>query len=245
MKVAVVTGASGGIGCEIVKELINNGYFVLCQYNTNVSKLNKLKIELEKVNLAGFLALEQADFCCLDEVESFANKVFLSFKHVDAFINCAGVELYKLLQDTSKEEIQRVMNVNFNSAYLLSTKMVKSMVSRGCGNIVYISSVWGNVGASMETLYSASKSALIGLTKSLAKEVAIANVRVNCVCPGVIDTPMNDCFSSQEKSDLVQQIPAKRFGLPSEIAKLVCFLCSNRASYITGQVITSDGGFTL
>jgi len=119
------------------------------------------------------------------------------------------------------------------------------MIERKSGKIVNISSVWGKVGASMETAYSVSKAGLIGLTKSLAKEVAPSGITVNCVCPGVIDTPMNANFSAAEMEDIISDIPSGRLGDPEEIADLVLFLCSDKADYITGQVITADVGYTL
>ena len=119
------------------------------------------------------------------------------------------------------------------------------MIERKSGKIVNVSSVWGNVGASMEVCYSASKSALIGFTKALAKEVALSNITVNCVCPGVIDTKMNARFNADEMQELKNEIPLGRLGESSEIAELIYFLASDKANYITGQIVTADGGFTV
>ena len=128
---------------------------------------------------------------------------------------------------------------------MLSRDLLKGMIERKSGKIVFVSSVWGSAGASMEAAYSASKAALIGLTKALAKEVSTSGVNVNCVSPGVIDTPMNDCFTEEEKHAVKDEIPLGRFGTAEEVAELIYFLCSPAAAYITGQTITADGGFAL
>lgn len=245
MKVAVVTGASGGIGLQIVKELVYQDYFVVAVYSKNKRSLENLMEDLKNDGLDGLVFPVGADLSVLKNVETLSNVIFSSFKHVDVFVSNAGVDLYKTITDTTEQDLVSLMNINFNSAYLLTSKISSSMVSNQKGKIIYISSVWGSVGASMETAYSSSKSALIGLTKGLAKELASSNITVNCICPGVIDTPMNDCFTEQEKQEIKERIPLSRFGSAEEVAKLVGFLCSNNAEYITGQVITIDGGFTL
>ncbi len=245
MKIAVVTGASGGIGIAVTKQFIQNGYFVIAHYNQNRKPLDNLIEQLSSQDLADYIFPVKADFSNLLEVDAFADVVFKNFKHVDALVNVAGVDLYKMMQDTSKEQLTFLMNTNLNSAYLLTKRIIGGMCERKSGKIVYVSSVWGNVGASMETAYSASKAGLIGLTKALAKEVSSSGVNVNCVCPGAIDTKMNAGFSTEERQEIISNIPMGRFGTPEEIAKLIWFLCSQDAEYITGQVITSDGGFTL
>ena len=160
---------------------------------------------------------------------------------------CIGclISLIKLFDETTDEEWDNVFNVNVKSAYILTKFSLKSMIARKSGKIINVSSIWGKDGASMECCYSASKSALIGLTKALAKEVGPSNINVNCVCPGVIDTKMNARFSKDEMQDLVNETPLLRLGTANEIAKLIYFLSSNEASFITGQIITADGGFTL
>lgn len=245
MKIAVVTGASGGIGIAVTKQFVENGYYVIAHYNKNKKPLDDLICQLSDGDLSDYIFPLEADFSKLNEVEDFASVIFKNFKHVDALINVAGIDLYKMLQDTSCEELTNVMNINLNSAYVLTQKIIGCMCQRRYGKIIYVSSVWGSVGGSLETAYSASKAGLIGLTKALAKEVASSGVNVNCVCPGAIDTKMNAGYTEEERQGIINDIPMGRFGLPSEIAKLIWFLCSEDAKYITGQIITSDGGFTL
>ena len=244
MKTALITGASGGIGLALVKKFIQDGYFVICQYHSEKGG-EKLRRELTENGLT-----ERAYFCRVDfskekEVQDFAEKVICDFKHVDLLINNAGVDLYETITDTSLEKFNYVNSVNYTSAFILTKAVLNEMISRRNGNIINISSVWGIAGASMETVYSASKSALIGFTKALAKEVAPSNVRVNCICPGVIDTPMNDCFNAEEKAQIISEIPLGRMGKPQEVAELCAFISSSKAEYITGQIITIDGGYIL
>ena len=244
MKTALITGASGGIGLAIIKEYIKNGYFVCAQYNENVKAINELKDELKKTNKADYLYVVKADLSCDEGVKSLYETAIKNFKHIDVLINNAGVDLYKLCQETTFLELDNVMAVNFKASYNLSKLFIDSMLSRGSGNILFISSVWGVKGACMETAYSASKSALIGLTKALAKEVA-PFIRVNCITPGVIDTPMNACFTEEEMKDVISSVPLNRIGLPTDVANLCAFLTSEKASYITGAIVSVDGGYSL
>ena len=157
-------------------------------------------------------------------------------------MNNAGIELYKLAQDTSFGEWRRVMDVNAGGAILLSKYAVKRMLDKG-GAIVNLSSVWGQTGGSMESVYSASKGAVIAFTKALAKELAPMNITVNCVSPGVIDTEMMKRFDDEERKELAREIPLGRFGTPEEVASAVLFLAKSR--YITGEVLSVNGGFYI
>lgn len=244
MKVVVLTGASGGIGIKIAEKFALNEYFVVAQYNKDINSLNRLKESLQKKGLEGYLFPVQADFN-KDGVKVLTDFLDKNFKHVNVLINNAGVDLYKLSTETKEDEFDKVFNVNMKTAFLLSNYCLKSMIERQQGKIINISSVFGIMGASMESVYSASKFALIGYTKSLAKEVALSGVNVNCVCPGVIDTKMNDIFSEEEKQDIKKDIPFNRFGKGEDVAETVYFLASEKADYITGQTITVDGGYTL
>lgn len=245
MKVALITGASGGIGGETVKTFVRNGYFAVGLYNSGEKQIQILKSSLKAERLSDYFCAFKCNLKSETEIYSFINDFGKSFKHIDALINNAGVDLYKLITDTTEKEWDEVFSVNVKSAFILTKFALKSMIERKHGAIVNVSSVWGETGASMETAYSASKAALIGLTKAAAKEVAESGVRVNCVCPGVIDTKMNDCFSDKEKREIISRIPLSRLGDAREIAELIFFLCSEKAGYITGQIITADGGFTL
>ena len=245
MKTALITGASGGIGKATVIEYIKNGYFVIGQYNKGEEGINSLKSELEKLGLIDFFFAKKCDFAKEGEALAMCQRISKSFKHINALVLNAGAGLYKLYTQTTYEEWQTLFNVNLNSAFVISNYFLPEMISRNSGNIIFVSSVWGQQGASMEVCYSATKSALIGLTKSLAKEVAPSGVRVNCVCPGFIDTPINARLSKSEVNEVVSQIPLNRIGNPQEVAKTIYFLTSEQASYITGQQITIDGGWTL
>ena len=245
MKTALITGASGKIGRALVKKFIKEGYFVLCHYSSSAGGICILKEELKKDGFLGNAKFYQADFNDTNAVENLYNQIKKDYGGIDVLVNNAGVDLYGFMDATTEEEFDRVMNVNFKSAFMLSKFALPKMIEEKSGNIVFISSVWGITGASMESIYSASKSALIGLTKSLAKELAPSGIRVNCVCPGVIDTPMNDIFTKEEKQEIINEIPLGRMGRAEEVASLVYFVSSNDASYITGQVLTIDGGFIL
>ena len=245
MKTAVITGASGGIGSATVKEFIKNGYFVAGLYNKDDKGINALKKELTSQGLADYFVPISADLSVDGQLDFAVKRVFENFNHVDVLVNNAGVELYKLITETTKEDLYIINAVNSIAPYMLSKAVLPAMIERKKGVIINVSSIWGEVGASMETAYSMTKASLIGLTKALAKEVAPSGVRVNCVCPGAIDTKMNQRFSLEEKEEIISQIPLSRMGTAKEIGELIYFLSSDTASYITGQIITADGGFTL
>lgn len=245
MKTALITGASGGIGSTLVKKFIDDGCFVLGQYNLGEERIRELKEYLRENNQLDYFFSIKADLNTQDGTRTVCKAVDENFGFVDLLINNAGVDLYKLATDTTEEDFDEVMNVNFKASFMLSKHVLRSMIARERGKIIFVSSIWGIAGACMESVYSASKSALSGLAKSLAKEVGRSNITVNCVAPGVINTPMNGCFNEQEISELISKTPLNRLGMPEEVADLVMFLASDRANFITGQTITVDGGFIL
>ncbi len=245
MKIALITGASSGIGRETARLFAKNGYFVLAHYSKNKEGVDSLIRELEKEGVLGTLFGVQADFNDAREIDKMFVEIEKSFKHIDVLVNNAGVGLYKLITDTSEREWEGLFNVNIKSTYYLTNLTLKKMLERKRGKIINVSSIWGKAGASMEVAYSASKSAIIGYTKALAKEVAPSGINVNCVCPGVIDTKMNSRFSEEEILELKNATPLGRLGKPCEISELIYFLASEKADFITGQIITVDGGFTL
>ena len=245
MKVALITGASGGIGKETVKRFIKDGYFTIGTYNTDKTSIDNLINELKKDDLDGYFYAVKVEFSNAGEIQKSIDQIKSNFNHVDVLVSNAGVSLYKLITETSDDEYDKVFDVNVKSAFKYARAFLPTMIERKKGSIIFVSSVWGDVGASMETIYSASKASLIGLTKALAKEVAPSSVRVNCVCPGVIDTKMNAIFTAEEKEDIASEIPLSRFGTASEIAELIYFLASDKAGYVTGQIIKADGGYTL
>ena len=245
MKTALITGASGGIGKALVKSFVKQGYFVSAWYNSDKNGITTLLSELESEGFGGYVFPVQADFSSLDSVKEGIEQTKCNFKHIDVLINNAGVSLYKLSHETSDEEWDKVFSVNTKTPFMLTKFVLPQMISRESGKIINISSVWGVAGASMETVYSASKSALIGFTKALAKEVAPSKITVNCICPGVIDTKMNAQFSKSELEEIQSEIPLGRIGNPEDVSELAVFLASDKAQYITGQIITCDGGYIL
>lgn len=245
MKVAFISGAGGGIGSATVKKFISEGYFVVGQYNKNKVGIENLVSELKLQGKADYFFAVQCDFNDKDQIQNMLSVINKSFKRIDVIVNNAGAGLYKLITDTSEQEWDSLFNVNVKSAFLVNNAFLSGMINAQKGKIINVSSIWGNVGASMEVAYSASKSALIGYTKALAKELAPSGICVNCVCPGVIDTPMNSRFNESEIQELKDQTPLGRLGKTQEIADLIYYLASDSADFITGQVITCDGGLTL
>lgn len=245
MKTALITGVSGGIGKAIAKQFIDNGYFVLGQYNTNKQSVDDFLLQLKEQGKDDNFFSIQADLSDNEQINKMMDNIEKSFKHLSVLVNNAGISLNKLITETTQSEWDKIFSINVKSAFLITNRVLKGMTSKKSGKIVNISSMWGISGSSMEVAYSASKASLIGYTKALAKEVGLSNINVNCVCPGLIDTPMNSNLSSQDIKELIDQTPLNRIGKPEDVAKLVYFLCSEDASFITGQIISCDGGFIL
>jgi len=245
VKTALITGVSGGIGKAIAQKFLEQGYFVIGQYNDNEQSIIEFKNDLQKQNLADYFFAVKADLSNSQEIDNMMNSIKKSFKTISVLVNNCGIALYKLITDTTEQEWDKLFEVNVKSAFLITNRVLDSMISAKHGKIVNISSMWGVVGSSMEVAYSASKSTLIGYTKALAKEVGLSGINVNCVCPGVIKTPMIAHLSKDDLTDLQEQTPLSRLGEPCDVANLVYFLCSEQASFITGQVICCDGGFSL
>ena len=234
---AMVTGASRGIGKAIAEALAEAGYHLILTCNHTLAELQEIATSLEeKYGIAcTALAADAADPAAIE-------KVFSSLNHLDVLVNNAGISYIGLLTDMSIEEWQRVINTNLSSCFYTSRLAVPLMLKKHSGRIINISSVWGNVGASMEVAYSASKGGVNSFTKALARELAPSNIQVNAISCGVIDTAMNHCFSPEEMDALREEIPADRLGQPEEVAKLVLQLIQ-APTYLTGQILTLDGGW--
>lgn len=243
MKTVLITGASRGIGKEIALKFAREGYNVILNYNTSEAKAKTIARYIEDIGVQCLLI--KADVSVESEVNEMVAKALKKFGKIDVLVNNAGVALSKLFQLTTTDEIARVFGVNTFGVINCSRAVVPSMVSEKAGKIVNISSIWGKVGASMETIYSASKGAVIAFTMALAKELAPSGICVNCVCPGVIDTDMLIDYSDEDKKELKNQTPLNRLGTPQDVADAVYFLASDNATFITGQVVTVDGGFAL
>ena len=188
--------------------------------------------------------LRKTDFNCTEEIKQLAEKA-LEFSDIDILINNAGISHQELFQWVSDEKEAEILQINTQSALTLTKLILPSMISRHNGSIINISSIWGVTGGSCEVHYSASKAALIGFTKALAKEAGPSGVRVNCIAPGLIDTKMNSIFSQEDLDAVIDETPLMRIGTGEDIAELALFLAGNKASFITGQIIGVDGGLSL
>ena len=185
--------------------------------------------------------LMRADVSDELQVKNMFKELFSVYGRLDVLVNNAGISKIKVIQDTTVADWNRVFDTNVKSAFLCSREVVNKMIADGGGSIINISSIWGEVGASCEVAYSASKGALIAFTKALAKELAPSNIRVNCVAPGVIDTQMNDHLTGNEMEELIESIPLGRIGAPEEVGEAALMLAES--SYITGEVLSVGGGF--
>lgn len=234
---ALVTGASRGIGKAIAEAFAENGYNLVLTCSNSYEALQAFAAELTEKHHGNYLAL-QADMGNAEDVK----KVFAQITSLDVLINNAGISYVGLLSDMTVEEWHRVMAVNLDSCFYTSKYAIPLMLQKRAGKIINISSVWGNVGASTEVAYSASKGGMNAFTKALAKELAPSNIQVNAIACGVIDTAMNACFTTEDLEALTEEIPADRMGKPSEVAALVLQTAQSPA-YMTGQIITIDGGW--
>lgn len=241
MKTVLITGSSRGIGAAIARRL-NDEYKIIINYNKSKDKAFALMEELRETN-PNVIAIK-ANVSDESEVENMFSIAEKNFGHVDILINNAGISHFSLIQDIDFGTWKDVINTNLNSVFLNSKRAIPNMISKQYGVIINMSSIWGEIGASMETLYSASKGAINTFTKAMAKELAPSGIRVNAIAPGIVDTDMmrND-FSESELLDLKKEVDTNRFAKPEEIAGLVSYLISDEASYITGDIIHINGGF--
>ncbi len=236
-KIAIVTGASRGIGAEIVKTLSKNNYTVVLNYNK--SKNLAEKIANEFANVYTF----KTDVSKYDEVQHLIDFTINKFGRIDLLVNNAGIDLIKPINDTSLEDFDNVLKTNLYSAFYSSKEASKYMINQKSGHIINISSIWGLIGASCEMAYSVSKAGLDAMTKSLAKELGLSNIRVNSIAPGIIETEMNSFLSEDEKNELYKEIPLGKMGSTNEVASCVLFLENNL--YITGQILQVNGGWNM
>ena len=231
MKNVLISGGSRGIGRAMVYAFIKEGYKVSFLYKSNEQAAK------EVADATGALAI-RCDVSSPDEVKQALEKV----GEIDILINNAGISVVNLLTDTTLEEWEKLFSINVTGTFLASKYAAKEMIKNHSGKIINISSIWGVSGACMESCYSASKGAVIAFTKALAKELGPSGITVNCVAPGFIDTDMNSDVTEEDRVAFCEETPLGRIGTPEEVANTVLFLASDNASFITGQIISCDGG---
>lgn len=239
-KTAIVTGASRGIGRAIAIQLARTGYNLAICARTNTTALSEVS---SQINALGRQCTSYVgDLGNPTQVKKFFQLITQNHSTIDVLVNNAGISHVGLIQDMSNAEWDRILQTNLSSVFYCCRQAVPAMLPRKAGHIINISSVWGNVGASMETAYSATKGGINALTHALAKELAPSHIRVNAIACGYIDTEMNQHLSTDEKKQLCNEIPAGRAGTPEDVADMVLSLLKS-PDYLTGQVIALDGGW--
>ena len=240
-KIAIVTGASRGIGREIAKTLAREKIKVIANYCHSEKQAIELQEELKQENIE--IDIVKADVSKREDAKKLANFAIQKYGRIDILVNNAGISEYKLFSDETDEDWNRVINTNLYSAFAMCQEVIPNMIYNKSGCIINISSIWGLVGASLEVIYSVSKAGMDGLTKALAKELGPSNIIVNSIAPGAIDTDMNKNMTQEEWKALKDEIPMERIGLPEDIAKCVKWLIED--SYTTGQIISINGGWVI
>lgn len=239
-KVALVTGGSRGIGRAVCIKLASDGYDIVLNYSSSQGPAEEVKEECEKFGVKVYL--EKTDVSNFEEVSNMISKVVKEAGRIDVLVNNAGINRDNLLLRMSEEDFDKVIDINLKGSFNTIKNVSRVMMKQRSGVIINMSSVIGLTGNVGQINYSASKAGIIGLTKSCAKEFASRNIRCNAIAPGFIKSDMTDKLSDDIKNNIMEQIPLKRFGEASDVANLVSFLASDNASYITGQVISINGG---
>lgn len=242
-KTVVITGASKGIGAATAILFARKGYNVVLNYNRSYQSVKLLTSSLTG---QGFSVLSvKADVANKLETDFLISETISRFGSVDILINNAGISISGTINDMDLYDSDRIFDVNLKGVYNCCKSVVNHMISQKSGKIINISSIWGQVGASCEVAYSASKAGVIGLTKALAKELAPSDITVNAIAPGIIDTSMNAGLTVEEMEEFVSRVPLGRIGTPDEIAAAALFLASDDADYITGQILGVNGGYVI
>ena len=238
---AIITGASGGVGRAAALALAREGYDAALHYHQNREPAVECAAEIEKIG--GRAAVLNADLSSEGDALRMAEEAVILLGGIDVLVCAAGRSLQKTFIQTTPEDWEGVISSNLTSVYNSCRAVMPYMLRQGKGSIVTVSSVWGQAGASCEVTYSAAKAGIIGLTRALAKEMAPSGIRVNCVAPGAIDTKMLSGLDGGAISDIIARTPLGRLGRPDDVAEAIAFLASDRASFITGEVLTVSGLF--
>ncbi|MBT9133631.1 MAG: 3-oxoacyl-(acyl-carrier-protein) reductase [Firmicutes bacterium] len=243
MKVALVTGSTGGIGKAICRELSQAGFAVVIHYNSDATQAESLVQELNALSAEALPVM--ADVASEAQVEAMFTEIISHFGRVDVVVNNAGITRDALMLRMKLADWQRVIDVNLTGAFLVSRAAAKAMIKQRSGKIINIASVVGLCGNAGQANYASSKAGLVGLTKSLAKELASRGVTCNAIAPGFIETSMTAVLPEDVRNELLKSIPLRRSGTPEDVAAAVGFLASPKADYITGQVLSVDGGMNI
>ena len=233
-KTVLITGASGGIGSATARLFAQKGYGLILHYHRGAEQARALAEEL------GGLAV-QGDLSDEGQVEAMVAEL----GRVDVLVCCGGIAQQKLFTQTTGEDWDKLLAVNVKGTALPIRALLPQMIARQAGSIVTLSSMWGEVGASCEVAYSATKGAIIAMTKALAKELGPSGIRVNCVSPGLIQTPMNASLSPEDLEAMKEETPLGILGTPEDVAQAIYFLASQEASFFTGQVLSPNGGMVV
>lgn len=237
-KTVLITGASRGIGAATAEIFADNGYNVIINYNKNHERAKQIASKT-----GGNLI--QADVSDIAQTEKMIDSIISEYGKIDVLVNNAGISVTGTFDSISDEDARRLFDVNIFGTFNCTKLVLPHMLRRKYGKIINVSSMWGQVGASCEVHYSASKAAVIGFTKALAKEVGPSGITVNCVSPGFISTDMTACYTKEEVNAICEEIPVGRTGSPYEVAQAVFYLASEQAAYITGQVLGINGGIIV
>lgn len=242
-KTVLITGASRGIGKATAVSFAQNGYNIAVNYNKSYEAADMLCSELKQYGVKA--KAYHADVSCKSAVNEMIRSIETDLDRITVLVNNAGIAEQALFSDITEEMWDRMFNVNVKGAYNCTQAVLPHMIHNKFGRIINISSMWGISGASCEVHYSASKAALIGFTKALAKETGLSGITVNCIAPGVISTDMNAHLSEEIINELKNETPMGKIGTPEEVAEAILFLASDKSGFITGQVLSVDGGFIV
>lgn len=238
MKTVLITGGSRGIGRSMVKMFAENGYSVAFTYKNSENEAKSLADETDSLAI-------KADSTVESEVCHAVKLAHEKLGHIDCLVNNSGIAAFSLFTDITLDDWNNMVSSNLTGAFLYSREVLRYMISKKFGRIINVTSVWGLVGSSCEVHYSATKAALIGMTRALAKEVGPSGITVNAIAPGVINTDMNKMLSEDDMAQLVDETPVGRLGDGADVARTALFLASEEASFITGEVINVSGGFVI